>query len=357
MNNIAPRVGLAWAPDKKQAWVFHLRSGLFFSPVDSGTTLEARRLDGTHQIQTLTYNPGAAGATSIATTRQLAPGTGQTPSWQSHLGVEHDLKGHWHVQGNLYLARAWNELRSRNINAPTDGTLTGPRPFGAARNIDQYQQTGHLHGNVMFFGVDQHSLKHLQIFAGYIRMDLRSDTDGDSFFTQNNTDQGETARTTWENTHHVIAFGNLILPRKVNLSTQFDANSGSAYNVTTGFDNNNDGIFNDRPHYATAADYASGTKIYPTRFGALTANGAGPTLSRNTGTEPWNIHMDVNLSRTFPLTKRSDGQTIALNLRSTNVLNHNNVTSVGGVLGSPFFGQGYASDPGRRVEAGLRYAF
>ncbi|SNS37150.1 Carboxypeptidase regulatory-like domain-containing protein [Granulicella rosea] len=353
LNNIAPRVGLAWSPDKKQAWVFHLRSGLFFSPVDTADTLEARRLDGTHQIQRVTYYPGTIGAATVATVRQLAPGSGQNPSWQSHLGVEHDLKGHWHVQANFYLARAWNDYRSRNINAPTDGTLTGPRPFGPALNIDQYQQTGHLKGNVIFLGVDQHSLKRLQIFAGYIRMDLRSDTDGDGSFPQNNTDQGETARPTWQNTHHVIAFGNLVLPRKVNLSTQFDANSGPAYNITTGFDNNNDGVFNDRPHYATAAD----TLVYHTRFGALSPTGTGPTINRNAGAMPWNIHMDVNLSRTFPLTKKADGQTLALNLRSTNVLNHNNVTSVGGVLGSPYLGQGYASDPGRRVEAGLRYAF
>ena len=34
-----------------------------------------------------------------------------------------------------------------------------------------------------------------------------------------------------------------------------------------------------------------------------------------------------------------------------------NVTSVGGVLGSPNFGIPYAADNGRRVEFGLRYSF
>ncbi len=48
---------------------------------------------------------------------------------------------------------------------------------------------------------------------------------------------------------------------------------------------------------------------------------------------------------------------MALNLRSTNLLNHTNVTAVGGVLGSPLFGEAYLADPGRRVEVGLRWNF
>jgi hypothetical protein len=48
---------------------------------------------------------------------------------------------------------------------------------------------------------------------------------------------------------------------------------------------------------------------------------------------------------------------LTLNLRSSNVLNHLNVTQIGGVLGSPLFGVPYAADNGRRIEAGIRYSF
>jgi hypothetical protein len=68
----------------------------------------------------------------------------------------------------------------------------------------------------------------------------------------------------------------------------------------------------------------------------------------------------MNLQRAFTLTrnpKAEHQQTVTLNLRSSNVLNHLNVTQMGGVLGSPLFGVPYAADNGRRVEAGLRYAF
>ncbi len=71
------------------------------------------------------------------------------------------------------------------------------------------------------------------------------------------------------------------------------------------------------------------------------------------------MHLDGNLSRTFnlPHAAEREAQTVALNLRSTNLLNHTNGTAVGGVLGSPLFGQLYAADPGRRIEVGLRYNF
>ena len=66
------------------------------------------------------------------------------------------------------------------------------------------------------------------------------------------------------------------------------------------------------------------------------------------------------MERVFALTKHAKAnhpQTLTVNVRSSNVLNHENVTSVGGVLGSPEFGVPYAADNGRRVEAGARYSF
>lgn len=362
VGNAGPRLGVAWSPDRKQRTVLHARSGLFFGVIDAQTALTALRLNGTNQRQLQIYNPAygspsGAGTATITTLRAPLPDLSQVPSLQSHLGVEHEFPGHWHAQANLYLVRAWEILRSRNINAPTDASPTGPRPLLASTNLFQYQQSGNLGGNVMFLGIDQHSLRRVQIFAGYIRLGLRGNADTDNFFPQNSlNDGGERVRPTWEATHQGIVFSSIQLPKSVALSIQFNAASGVPYNVTTGFDNNGDGVFNDRPFLATGS---SSSTVYNTRFGSLTPSGSGQTVGRNTGTLPWNVHFDTNLSRSFALPHKPgrEGQTLALNLRSTNLLNHNNITAVGGVLGSPFFGQGYAADPGRRVEAGLRWAF
>jgi len=361
VGNLAPRVGVSWAPDRKQKTIFHARTGLFFGTVDARTALTARQLDGTNQRQTLiespTYgSPLNSGSLTITTLRAPLPGLTQTPSLQSHLGVEHDFPRHWHAQANLYLVHAWDVLRSRNINAPLNGLPGGTRPLAANLNLYQFQQTGRLGGNVLFVGVDQHSLKRLQIFAGYVRMDLRGNADSESAFPQSSTsDRGETARPSWAATHQAIAFSNYVLPRKVNLSFQFNAASGAPYNVVTGFDNNGDGVFNDRP----ILSQSSNTGAYSTPFGFLSPTGTGTPIGRNAGTLPWNVHLDSNLSRTFALSHKTgkEGQSLSINLRSTNLLNHTNVLAVGAVLGSPLFGKAYQADPGRRVEAGLRWSF
>ena len=141
---------------------------------------------------------------------------------------------------------------------------------------------------------------------------------------------------------------------------QFSFNLSSAgdapYNITTGFDNNGDGDFNDRPQFAVAGV----SNPVPTQYGLLTATGGAGVFSRNRGVMPWTTHVDGNLQRTFKITydtKAEHQQTVTLNVRSSNLLNHTNVTAVGGVLGSPQFGFAYAADNGRRVELGLRYSF
>jgi hypothetical protein len=369
-GNLVPRIGIAWSPDRKQRWVVHVRGGLFSNPVMPDVTTEAYRLNGVRQTQTLLYSPSfteplvpTPSTIAVATTRQFAANLGQSWSFQSQLGVEHELPQHWHAQANLFDAQAWGTFRSRNINAPlvTDSTtnpLLAPRPFTPGKNIFQFEQSGHLHGQVVFLGVDQHSYKRFGIFVGYLYFNLKTNADSATLFPQSSySDRGETARASWESTHRLFAIGQLSLPEKLSLTSQFDASSGNPYNVVTGMDNNGDGVFNDRPSLTAQ----QGTGTYQTPFGLLNTTGLNGSLDRNAGTMPALIHLDTNLSRTFELHSHGFAadrhQSITLNARSANLLNHTNVTTVGSVVGSPTFTQPLAAEAARRVEFGIRYTF
>jgi hypothetical protein len=369
-GNLVPRVGIAWSPDHKQRWVIHVRGGLFSSPVTPDVTTEAYRLNGLRQTQMLLYAPSftqpllpTPSTIAVATTRQFAPGLGQTWSFQSQLGVEHELPQHWHAQANVFDAQAWGTLRSRNINAPlvtnsTTNPLLAPRPIEPGKNFFQFEQSGHLHGQVVFLGVDQHSYKRFGIFVGYLYFNLKTDADSATLFPQSSySERGETARASWESTHRLFAIGQLNLPQKLSLTSQFDASSGDPYDVLTGMDNNGDGVFNDRP--SLTAEQGTGT--YQTPFGLLNTTGINGSLGRNAGTMPALVHLDTNLSRTFELPSHglsSDKhQSVTLNARSANLLNHTNVTNIGNVVGSPTFTQSLAAEAARRVEFGIRYTF
>src|SRR3984957_12332791 len=369
-GNLVPRAGIAWSPDHKQRWVIHLRGGLFSSPVLPDVTTEAYRLNGSRQTQQLLYSPSftqplvpTPSTIAVATNRQFAAHLGQPMSFQAQVGVERELPQHWHVQANLFDGQAWGSLRSRNINAPlvTDSTLNpllAPRPIAPGRNIFQFEQSGHLHGQVVFVGADQHSYKRFGFFFVYLYFNLKTDADSATLFPQSSySDRGETARASWESTHRLFAIGQLNLPAGLSLTSQFDASSGTPYDVVTGVDNNGDGVFNDRPSLAVQ----QGTGTYQTPFGLLNTTGINGSLGRNAGTMPALIHLDTNLSRTFELSSHglsSDKhQSVTLNARSANLLNHTNVTNVGSVVGSPTFAQSLAAEAARRVEFGIRYTF
>jgi hypothetical protein len=244
------------------------------------------------------------------------------------------------------------------VSDSTTNPLLAPRPIAPGKNIFQFEQSGHLHGQVVFLGVDQHSYKRFGIFVGYLYFNLKMDADTAASFPQSSySDRGETARASWESTHRLFAIGQLNLPEKLSLTSQFDASSGDPYNVITGMDNNGDGVFNDRPSVSAQA----GTGVYQTPFGLLGTTGINGTLGRNVGTMPTLIHLDSNLSRTFEL--HSHGlaadrhESVTLNARSANLLNHTNVTTVGNVVGSPTFTQPLAAEAARRVEFGIRFTF
>jgi hypothetical protein len=244
------------------------------------------------------------------------------------------------------------------VTDSTTNPLLAPRPIAPGKNFFQFEQSGHLHGQVVFLGIDQHSYKRFGIFVGYLYFDLKTDADSATLFPQSSySDRGETARASWESTHRLFAIGQLNLPVKLSLTSQFDASSGDPYDVVTGMDNNGDGVFNDRP--SLTAEQGTGT--YQTPFGLLNTTGINGSLGRNAGTMPALIHLDTNLSRTFEFPSHGlsgdKHQSVTLNARSANLLNHTNVTNVGNVVGSPTFTQSLAAEAARRVEFGIRYTF
>ena len=370
--NFAPRAGLAWAIDKHSKTVIHLHAGLFSSVVPEAIATEAYRLNGIRQTESIVYSPSFTSpltptgeSLDITTVRAPLGDLAQTPSFQSGIGIEHDFPHHWHAQANFYSGESWGQLRSRNINAPIisastpptlAGALAAPRPLTPNKNIFQFNSTGHLSGKVLFLGLDQHSYKRFAFFIGYLNFNFTNDAPNNAGFAQSAySNKGEAAAPDWEARQRLFFFGNYNLPEKITLSAQMDAQSGAPYNVTTGTDNNGDGVFNDRPSYASSA----GPGVYATRFGLLNTNTFNGDVPRNLGTMPALVHLDTNLSRVFKIgrAKSDSGRTLTLNFRTANLLNHTNATAVSTVVSSPNFSDTVAAESARRLELGARFAF
>ena len=362
-NGWTPRLGVLWSPTKDGRWTVHAHYGLFNGRFGTGDYSEVLREDGVQRVTSTVYNPvygnPLAGAVAIHSRREFAPGISNNTWGALNVGGTRTLALGMSATLDYYVGRIWNYARSANINAPLNGQPYGPRALGIANtNILQVQASGQGRVDAVFASFENHKYKRVEFFAGGGRINVVDDTDDNTFFTPQSSfsNAGEFARRTDQGTWQTFANGTLTLPGKVQVSSNFNGSGGRHYNITTGFDNNGDGNFNDRPQYAAAGTPGA----VATKFGLLTASGGTGVFGRNKGTMPWVTYMDANVQRAFVMThdpKAEHQQTLSVNVRSSNVLNHKNITQVGGVLGSPLFGVGYAADNGRRVEVGLRYSF
>jgi hypothetical protein len=362
LNSITPRLGILWSPNKKRTWTIHAHVGMFAGRFQEGVEAEVLREDGVKRVTSTIYNPvygnPFVGATIIHSMRKFAPHIGNLTSISENIGGTWAFAHGWTLSGDYYLGRVWNDTRSENINSPLNDVPTGPRPIAPNLDVLQVQNSGQGSRSSTFIGLEQDSLKHLQFFFGAVRREVVDDTDDNEFFTPQSafSNAGEFAHRTNQPVWNLFGNGTFTFPEKIQLSTNFNGSGDAHYNITTGFDNNGDGEFNDRPQYA-----APGTPgAIATPYGLLVASGGTGVFPRNKGVMPWTFYLDANLQRAFTLTRNPTAdhrQTLTVNLRSSNLLNHTNVTQVGGILGSPLFGVPFAADYGRRVEIGVRYSF
>lgn len=367
-GSFAPRMGFVWSPDKKKTWQLKTHFGLFNGQYSADEAQELHREDGVQRITSLIYNPvyGSpfSNATPIYAERVAAPGLHPDSFVIGEATISKDLPFGFNVNAEFVVGRLLNVSRTVNINQPLDNNPYGVRPIVPNVNILQLRSDGTGQGHGEFFSISNFKRKRAQFFIGGLHLNLRDNTNDNSFFQPQSaySDAGEQARRDGQGLWQLFGNANVMLPWKLSISANGFAQGGRPFNITTGFDNNGDGNFNDRPQYAAPGDKTA----VATPFGLLTS--AGPIVDgvplhpipRNIAELPWTFHLDGNLQRAFTLTrdKKADHQqTITANIRSANFINHTNVTTEGSVLGSPQFLTPIAADTSRRIEFGLRYSF
>ncbi|HEV7373385.1 MAG TPA: TonB-dependent receptor [Pyrinomonadaceae bacterium] len=373
--SFAPRLGIAYSPDKKQRTVFRARAGIFYDRITESLELEARRLDGFRQQQLIADQPffpdpfqNRVLLSAIPLKWILDPRLHPPVTFQVQLGFERQLAKGWKVETSYYWTQGWSLLRSRNINAPLIETtavgtvnpdpLVATRPFGASGNIMQFESSGKIRGQVLYLGVNQSGNKYFRLYAGYLLFDFHTDTDSAFLQPQSSYNlSGEDSRPSWQARHRAFMGGTINLPWKLHASPSLNIASGTPFNITTGRDNNGDGSFTDRPSLVDPS--APGAIL--TRFGAFDPTVVNGSLPRNAGTNRATATLDLGLSRTFGFgvngASNDKPYQLTFNAHVSNLLNHVNVLGYSGVVTSPFFGRANNAAPARQITIGLRFSF
>ena len=362
--NLAPRFGFVWSPRKSGSITLRGGAGIFYDWLTTQTYEQTLRVDGERQRDLVVSNPGFPDPLSGGMQTILPPSRIQTdPNLQipyivqTSVGIETNPFKLFRLTTNYQYQRGVHLLHGRNLNAPVPGF---GRPDPTVGNITNIESSAYLSGHRLMVGIGPAKfVQGLFWNINYLLMKNTNEADSPFSLPSNNfnlrADRGPSAT---DFRHLITGFISKRLPMGFNISTVFQATSALPYNITTGFDNNEDTVINDRPvgvgrnSARGAGRWEIGSRFsWGKDFGPEQQQTGGPQvrmvrIGGGDGAAPPSIGMGA--------TKKYRLEFYA---QAFNLLNHANLGVFNGIQTSPFFGQGTTAQSPRRMELGLRFNF
>jgi len=364
--NFMPRAGFSWNP---LGWKTTVRGGygLFYDWFAADLYDQSLRVDGVAQRDLLILSPGYpdpfAGASAVALPPgvvRISPDLAMPYVHQFSIGAERTFGAALTVQGSYMLHAGRNQLRSINVNAPDE---SGVRPRPDVGTIAQLESTGRLEVNRLSMNANYRipsSRTMLGMF--YILSSTKNHADNPlSLPADSRNPDAEWGPAAQDVRHRLFTMFNFPLPKGVRGNIMSQAQSGLPYTITTGRDDNRDGVSNDRP-----AGVGRNTERAAWRWdlnarisrgfgfgGERTATpGGGPAIQRRVGGDG-----DGGGPMLMSVERSNDRFRVDFYVQGYNLLNRTNYLNYSGNLQSPFFGLASSAGPARRVEVGTQFAF
>lgn len=358
-NNIAPRIGLAYAPGDRKT-VIRASYGIYYERIPLRAASNALQRDGTkYKVASFSFGqPDAPVFPSVAASypqgflpsiTTIDPNIENAYTQQASLQIDRELSSNTSIAVGYTHTRGLHLILSRNVNVPRFPASAGVpnlgRPNPAFANISRYEGSGDSYYNGLTVSFNRRFTRWAAVRASYTFSKAIDDTGNAFFFTpQDNFNlRDDRGRGDNDQRHRLALSGTLAVPETktdahwrravegFQLSYIFSYGSPLPFNIQTGADRNFDTSVNDRP----------------------------VGVGRNTGEGFDFASFDVRLSRRIRFTERFGIEAIA---EGFNVFNRANLQLPNNVFGTgttplPAFGKATgASDP-RQLQFGLRISY
>lgn len=360
-NNIAPRLGLAYAPGDRKT-VLRASFGIYYDRIPLRATSNALQRDGSKYlvIQLAPTQPGAPIFPNVLATQpttlptkpnitRIDPNIETSYSEHANFQVERELPGNALVSVGYLHLRALHIIASRNVNVPTVPASAGVpnlgRPDPNWGNIGRFEGSGDSYYNGMVVSFNKRAARWANVRVSYT-LSKTTDDAGNFFFStpQNNFNlRDDLGLSDNDQRHRLVISGSIEAPREANASGFRRALNGFQlsyiltyasrlpFNVLLGSDRNFDTNNNDRP----------------------------VGVGRNTGQGFDFASLDMRLSRRFRITEHVSLEALAegFNLFNRANLGVPNNTFGSGTTPLATFGQPTAAFDPRQFQFGLKVSF
>jgi hypothetical protein len=366
--NLMPRLGFTLTPNDGKTTI-RGGYGLFHDWYSSNLYDQTLRVNGVDQIDLLIINPGypdpfsgAAGDVLPGGRVQASPDLKMPYVHQASIGIEQPITDNLQLQVSYQMLRGRNQLRSRDINAPDENGIRSNPDIGT---ITQYESTGRSATDRLTFSAN-YRVPERRLFMGanYTLGSAKNHADSalqlptDSL--NPDVDWGPSSQ---DVRHRLNAMINLPLPAEVQMSVRANAQSASPYTITTGRDDNRDGVTNDRPE-GTGRNTERGEARWDLSLRVSKSLGFGGPRSGGGGGGGFRGGRPGVAQQRGPGGRgggffggRDQRFSVELYAQANNVLNRTNYLNFSGNKLSPFFGKPTSASQARRVELGMQFRF
>ncbi len=374
--NVMPRVGFTWNPGGSRTAI-RGGYGIFHDWYEANLHDQTIRVNGDLQRDLLILDPGFPDPAGGLESEVLPGGRVQaSPDLelpfveQASIGIDRPIGEFLTLQTSYQWQRGHNQLRSRNINAPDE---FGVRPDPTAGTITQIESTGRM-ANDRFTVNASYRVPERNMFfnVGYTLASVKNHANNATSLPANSYDpDAEWGPASQDIRHRVFATMNYTFPLgiRVNLTNQFT--SAPPYTLTTGSDNNRDGVSNDRPA-GVGRNTERGASRFDTNLRVTRTFGFGGSRTVEGGPGAGGPGGGGRGGGGFGGPGGGGGRgggraggggandqrfSLEIYAQASNVLNRVNFGNFSGNLSSPFFGRATSAGPARRIELGMNVRF